>query len=24
VEPLHVQVIRLLGPHCAKLYELSA
>jgi transposase len=24
VEPLHEQVIRLLGPRCAKLYELSA
>jgi SRSO17 transposase len=24
VEPLHEQVIRLLGPHCRKLYELSA
>jgi len=23
VEPLHEQVIRLLGPHCANLYELS-
>jgi transposase len=24
MEPLHLQVIRLLGPHCRKLYELSA